>query len=105
MCRVLSRKVDVQTEPPQKDMILEHRVCHISSGWFKHIELYQTSSKGMISERARCVEFCHLSSRWFKHLYACMALRCRWVLSKIYIDSMLVYNIYVFTAPEALLHM
>ena len=42
--------------------------CHISSGWFKHIEPHRTPSKRMILERGRCVVFCHISSGWFKHI-------------------------------------
>ena len=30
-------------------------LCHLSSGWFKHIEPHRTTSKRMILERARCV--------------------------------------------------
>ena len=44
-------------------MILERarcvEFCHISSGWFEHIEPHRTPSKHMILERARCVEFLH----------------------------------------------
>ena len=43
-------------------------LCHISSGWFKHIEPHRTTSKHMIADRARCVELCHISSGWFKHI-------------------------------------
>ena len=29
---------------------------------------HRTTSKRLILERARCVEFCHISSGWFKHI-------------------------------------
>ena len=54
---------------PSKRLILERarcvEFCHISSGWFKHIEPHRTPSKRMIP---RCVEFFHISSGWFKHI-------------------------------------
>ena len=57
---------------PSKRMILERakcvELCHISSGWFKHIEPHRTPSKRMILKRARCVELCHKRSGWFKHI-------------------------------------
>ena len=55
---------------PSKRLILERarcvEFCHISSGWFKHIEPHRTPSKHMILEIARCVEFCH-GSRGLNH--------------------------------------
>ena len=62
----------LEPRTPSKRMRLERarcvELCHISSGWFKHLKPHRTPSKRMILKRARCVELCHISSGWFKHI-------------------------------------